>query len=63
MLAGDDGNYLLDGRTGAVAPVPVPVYLIGSHGIVVTYSFIGQVKNSANQVLRIDTTALPGLHC
>ena len=63
FFAGDDGNYLLDGRTGAVAPLPVPVYLIGSHGIVVTYSFIGQVKNSPSQVLRIDTTALPGLHC
>jgi len=63
FFAGDVGNYLLDGRTGAVALMPAPVYLVGSHGIVATYSFIGQVKNSANQVLRIDTTALPGLHC
>lgn len=58
------GGKLMDTRTGALTRLPgLQPLIYGGHGVLASYGFTGQFKESATDVIRIDTTGLPELTC
>lgn len=54
----------LDARSGAVVALPgMQPYAVAGDGVLAAYAFADSLKQSPTEVVRLDTAALPELHC